>query len=806
MPRCADPPGDKRDGGGMFRGRGVRRQLLISLSLMAVVFVGLFLPLADHLISNQFEKFQIDEAQDEARRLERLLLDRVDRLRTSACDYADWGQTVDYVQGKAPAYIEENLSSGGLISLDTDYIFIVDRTLSVRYFAGTSEYAGQSPGDDDVLQPLPTSRLTPLLSDPRIRSILEQPGGTSLIMRVGERWHLLGACPITYPGTSVDKPSYGILGFAAELSPQRIELIGNLVGVPFSLYDAARMSQLARLEDGGDVVMYRVIADSNGGPMVGLEIRYPQPLGEQIRMTRRLFLSTALGIFFIGGLLIWLLVNRGVVARLERMDRQLGELANGEQKTLPVTRYDDEVDRLAQGFNRLYTELHAVNQTWRHEALHDPLTGLGNRAQLLRQIETHLGEHSNHRLLGLLLLDLDGFKTVNDIYGHAVGDRVLKRVAACLLEALPKKTPCFRLGGDEFAVLVEGYEETDVHALAAHLNALLRSSNFAENVGTLLSVSIGIAWAPEDRSTMVASELMQRADIALYSIKRRSRDGYAIFDDSMLTKMQYQSDIQRSLREAISQGLIEIWFQPIVSARDHRVLRFEVLARWRHETLGPVAPTEFVAVAEQFHMAAALDLAVLRKGLSALPSLRAFAPEVGLSVNVSAQSLLDSEYARQVERLLCEHGLCGEDLILEVTETTLTQNEDALLAPIAALHALGIRIELDDFGVGHSSLGRLAQLQPHGIKLDGSFVRNLNNGGDRVCRAVIEMARQLGIEVTAECVETEAESNFFVNAGCDAMQGYLYSRPQPLVKCLTWLSEQSPQPHDAYEAAGIART
>jgi diguanylate cyclase (GGDEF)-like protein len=534
--------------------------------------------------------------------------------------------------------------------------------------------------------------------------------------------------------------------------------------------------------------------------MVGLNIRYPQPLGEQIRMTRRLFLSAALGIFLIGGVLIWLLVDRGVIARLEGMDRQLGDIASGEQKVLPVTHRNDEVDRLALGFNRLYTELHAINQTWRHEALHDPLTGLGNRVQLLRQIETLLGERSNQRPLGLLLLDLDGFKTVNDIYGHAVGDRVLKRVATCLVEALPKQTPCFRLGGDEFAVLVEGYKQTDVHTLAAHLNALLRSSNFAENVGTLLSVSIGIAWAPEDRSTMVPSELMQRADIALYSIKRRSRDGYAIFDDSMLKTMQYHSDIQRSLREAIDQDRIDTWFQPIVSTQDHRVLRFEVLARWQHQTLGWVAPSEFVAVAEQFHIAAALDLAVLRKGLSALPSLRAFAPEVGLSVNVSAQSLLDSEYPRQVERLLCEHGLCGEDLILEVTETTLTQNEDALLAPIAVLHALGIRIELDDFGVGHSSLGRLAQLQPHGIKLDGSFVRNLDNGGDRVCRAVIEMARQLGIEVTAECVETEAESDVLVAAGCDAMQGYLFSRPQSLAACLSWLSEQSARQHDVRPA------
>jgi diguanylate cyclase (GGDEF)-like protein len=785
----------------MVGGRSIRRQLLISLSLMAVVFISIFLPLTDRLISHQFEKFQIDEAQDEARRLERVLVDRGQRLRASAFDYADWGQTVDYVQGKAPTYIEENISTSALVSLDTDYIFIVDRALSVRYYAGVPEYAGQP--DSEVLQPLPASELTPLLSDPRIRSVLDQPGGRSLIIRVGERWHLVAACPIAYPGASANKPSYGILGFAAELSPQRIERISSLIGVPFALSTPTAMPQHARLEDSGDVVMYRVVADTNGRPMVGLDIRYPQPLADQIRMTRQLLLSAALGIFVIGGILIWLLVDRGVILRLERMDTQLNAIASGEQQSLPITRNDDEVDRLAAGFNRLYNELHAVNQTWRHEALHDPLTGLGNRAQLLRQIEHHLAEPPDRRLLGLLLLDLDGFKTVNDIYGHAVGDRVLKRVAACLLEALPKHTPCFRLGGDEFAVLVDGRTESDVHALASHLNAILRSSNFAENVGTLLSVSIGIAWAPEDRTTIVPSELMQRADIALYSIKRRTRDGYAIFDDSMLQSMQHQSDIQGSLRQAIDQNAIEAWFQPIVSARDRRPLRFEVLARWRHETLGWVAPSEFIPVAEQFHMAAALDLDVLQKGLVALPSLRAFAPQIGLSVNVSAQSLLDCEYPNHVERLLAEHGLCGDDLILEVTETTLTQNEDALLAPIAALHALGIRIELDDFGVGHSSLGRLAQLQPHGIKLDGSFVHNLHNGGDRVCRAVIGMARQLGIQVTAECVESEAEASFLEASGCDALQGFLFSRPMPFNDILTWLSERPASNRDSADIANV---
>lgn len=769
---------------------GVRRQLLISMSLMAVVVVGIAWPLSSWLIDRSFGTFEIGKAEDDADRLQILITQRADRMRTVAVDYARWTEAVDYIQDRNPDFIAENIGSEALINFDADYTFITDSRLKTRYLAGTAQYTnpGSTGGD---LRPLPPEHVATLISDPRIRAQLTQRDGNGFLFQDGDHWSLVGIATISYPDNKPDADSYGLIGFVSELTPARIQAIESIAKAPFSLHAPALHPEGSVLDD-GNVVTHRILRDARGMPMAILNIHSARPLAEQAYVAQRALLAITLGIFLSGSFLVWLLVDRGVIVRLERMDKLLNAIANGTQNTaLPVTRHDDEVDRLAQGFNRLYSELHAVNQTWRHEALHDPLTGLGNRAQLLRQIESHLDESSNQRLLGLLLLDLDGFKTVNDIYGHAVGDHVLKRVASCLREALPKKTPCFRLGGDEFAVLVEGYAEPDVHALAANLNTLLRSSNFAENIGTLVSVSIGIAWAPAERRTMVPSELMQRADIALYSIKRSSGDGYAIFNDSMLRTMQHQSDIQRSLREAIDQGGIETWFQPIVSAQDRQILRFEVLARWQHETIGWVPPTEFVAVAEQFHIAVALDLAVLRKGLSSLPSLRAFAPEVGLSVNVSAQSLLDSEYPRQVERLIAEYGLCGADLILEVTETTLTQNEDALLAPITALHALGIRIELDDFGVGHSSLGRLAQLQPHGIKLDGSFVHNLHNGGDRVCRAVIGMAQQLGIQVTAECVERPTEADFLEAAGCNALQGYLFSHPLSLVETLTWLSEQS---------------
>jgi sensor domain CHASE-containing protein len=189
----------------MLNRGGVRRQLLVSLSLMAVVFVSLYLPLTDRLISKQFENFEINEAQDEARRLELLLNERLGHMRTSAIDYADWTPAADYALGKPTNFIEDNFFTDVFVNLDNDYVFIVDRTLSVRYLAATPTYAGQPASE--ALQPLPISHVAPLLADPRMRRLLDKPGGIGLIVRIGERWHMVGASPITTPGPPPLDPS-----------------------------------------------------------------------------------------------------------------------------------------------------------------------------------------------------------------------------------------------------------------------------------------------------------------------------------------------------------------------------------------------------------------------------------------------------------------------------------------------------------------------------------------------------------------------------------------------------------------------
>ncbi|MFZ5636093.1 MAG: putative bifunctional diguanylate cyclase/phosphodiesterase [Pseudomonadota bacterium] len=768
-----------------MRTRSIRSRLLYSLVMAAGLVALVSLPLSNWLIGREFDAFVADKAEGEATRLELLLQERFGRLRANAIDYADWGSTAEYIEGANPTYLEENLYPAVLRNFDADFVFIVDRNASIRYLAGTPEYARQQ--DDSALHPLPPELIAPILNAPKVRTLLQRADGAGVLLRLDGRWHLVGASSVSHPGGPANRPVYGIMGFVSELDDARIARIRALAGVPFALAPTnPRGNHLHRID--GDMVMHRTLRDESGTPLAGLDIRYPQPLAEQIATTRRQMLLLILGIFLIGAATIWLLVERTVISRLERAHADLERIAEGTLQAMPVRSRPDEVDNLASGINQLHDELRRTNAAWRHEALHDALTGLGNRSQLLSRLESALATRG--RCIGLMLIDLDGFKTVNDLFGHAVGDQVLRSVAERLRDSLPDDARCFRLGGDEFAVMTVGHELPGVKALAHTLNATVRADDSIGPAHALLSASIGmVVLSPDDRS-LSSGELLQRADIALYSIKRRTRNGFAVFDDSMMEAMQRYNLTLRLLREALQAAKIQVWFQPILSAADGRVLSFEALARWHDARLGDVPPMRFVAIAEENSLGSALDRVVLEKAVAGLLELRTIAPEVALSVNASVQSLLDPAYIHLVPQVLARAGLGGDALRLEITESAMAANEDILSRQLELLRGGDVRIELDDFGTGHSSLGRLAKLQPRGIKLDRSFVRHRREGGDRVCRAIIGLAQELDVDVIAEGIETEEDAEFLRAAGCDALQGYLFSTPRPLEEIKIWLRER----------------
>ncbi|WP_295430883.1 EAL domain-containing protein [uncultured Thiodictyon sp.] len=416
----------------------------------------------------------------------------------------------------------------------------------------------------------------------------------------------------------------------------------------------------------------------------------------------------------------------------------------------------------------------------RHDALYDHLTGLHNRTWLQARLERMLrgGGGARRLSLAVLFIDLDRFKTINDTLGHEAGDALLIAVAARLRAELRAEDGLVRLGGDEFVVLVtEGRRAAD---LAARLISALGRPFLLGNQEVQTGASIGIAHAgPDYRS---ADEVLRDADIAMYQAKDQGKGRFQVFDHGMRERIVSRLEMEKALGHALSTDQLTLVYQPIVSMEGYRLEGFEALARWVHPGLGPIPPDQFVAMAEESNLIIPLGRWAFSKvcrRLRTWQSLIAPGAPLRIAVNFSPRQLFDEDLIDAIPRILDDHGVSGERLVIEVTETAILDETQAAARVLERLRALGIRVHLDDFGTGYSSLSHLAGLPIDAIKIDRSFVNEIETSERKrvMLHGIILLARQLGITTIAEGVETAGQAGILLAEGCDYCQGYLVSYP-----------------------------
>ena len=412
-----------------------------------------------------------------------------------------------------------------------------------------------------------------------------------------------------------------------------------------------------------------------------------------------------------------------------------------------------------------------------HEASHDSLTGLSNRDRLQTQLEHTFAtaRRTASSGPGLVLLDLDHFKDINDTLGHPVGDKLLQQVAERLVLALGDDEFASRLGGDEFAVVVDGdlaATQTVAQALLASLEAPMRVGE----VELLVRASAGVAVDPEHGDD--AEALMKNADIALYQAKLdrdRISTYSAEYDVNTLERLQLLAD----LRIALDNGQLDVAYQPQVSLISRRIVGLEALIRWQHPTRGAVPPESFIPLAENSGLIAELTAFVLDAALGQLAALRAAGHELRMAVNLSARHLSDLALPRQVAEALARHGIPPAMLVLEVTETGILADPARVDAVIGTLRELGVAIAVDDYGTGHASLSYLKTLEVDELKIDKSFVVDMGRDTHDfiIVRSTIALALDLGLRVIAEGIEDEQTAVALRDLGCDVGQGYHLGRP-----------------------------
>ena len=444
----------------------------------------------------------------------------------------------------------------------------------------------------------------------------------------------------------------------------------------------------------------------------------------------------------------------------------------------------------SQRLDRLRLEVAARE----YQALHDSLTGLANRTLFGHVLAAALEERAADRCVGVVIMDLDGFRDINDTLGHHTGDAVLDAVAARVTAALGRTRPAARLGGDEFAFIVPGAAGVDeICAVASDLRDAVSHPVAVDGMALEVRASLGVAVAPADGTDVPT--LLRRADAAMYAAKA-ARTGLAIYNWDIDERAKRRLMLTNELRRAVEGRQLEIWYQPLARLATGEVTGMEALLRWRHPDHGAIAPVEFIPVAEQSGMIEPLTWWVLESALGELAAWRRAGYELTMAVNVSARSLTGRELPVRLEELLRRIGIPAGDLTLEITESLMMTEPDRALPVLDDLDRLGVRIAIDDFGTGYSSLSRLRRLPVHTVKVDRSFVMSMHRdeGDDAIVRATIELARNMGHEVIAEGVERQDTWDRLGGLGCHLAQGHLLAPAMPIDICRSWLtSRQTPR-------------
>ena len=422
------------------------------------------------------------------------------------------------------------------------------------------------------------------------------------------------------------------------------------------------------------------------------------------------------------------------------------------------------------------TERSKVEQHIAHLAHHDSLTGLPNRALFHQRMTEGLAEVARSgEPMALLCLDLDHFKSVNDTLGHPVGDVLLGMVARRLLSAVEGHGMVARLGGDEFAILLHGADLARAEELARRLVRLMSDPFVVEEHLINSGISIGIALAPEDATG--GDHLMKCADLALYRAKFEGRGMFRFFEPDMSLRLEARRSLELDLRKALQADEFHLVFQPQVGSRDLRLLGFETLLRWNRPGHGPVSPCDFIPLAEETGLIIALGEWVLARACAAATR---WPDAVQVAVNLSPVQFKDRSLVAVVRRALRETGLPANRLELEITEAVLLQNDELTIAMLHELRDMGVRIAMDDFGIGYSSLSYLRSFPFDKIKIDRSFIADIDTNRDNaaIVRAMADLGASLRIETTAEGIETAEQLAVARNCGCTQVQGYLVSPPR----------------------------
>ncbi len=753
------------------RGWSLRSRILVTLCLLlaAVGTIG-------HLVTSSLlaRSAAVFEARDAAARFDRMLLgvtQSVGAMVTVVSDNAVWDDTFAHLQRFDAKYISTNFTPAAMHNLDVD---------QVVFIAASGKFHSALDVSMDDVRPLGAdSRLVQEVQ----RSLAALPDAAKQGKGYMLRW--VGSAPVAMAFSAVRRSDAGpqVAGWMVMVRDltQAAGSLEKAVGIKpvFAIDDVALQYERAmRLPDSvGDSTVYLKAA-------LAPVLQAQSALGNTLSIVNNVALVVIAIVLSVSLLEVLVLRRLTLFANLARGSRAQ---EGGKPVEWPVAG-SDELDELAMSLNAMVQERRIGELKLRQEARTDALTGLGNRRNLLESMEQVFAmlRRGQEMDITLLLLDLDGFKHINDSLGHEVGDAMLVWVSRQIELTIRDTDLPVRLGGDEFAIfsfMPKGQQDAEVFATRV-LAAVCQPFAY-KGQDLTVSASMGVVTPQATESVELA---IRNADIAMYAAKDLGKNRYQVFTDTMHAHVMGRMELEQSLRRAIEEQSFEIWFQPIVDAASGKAVMVEALARLRIN--GKFCPPDrFIALAEEAGLIGAIGQQLAQKAFSGLARLHRHHPGLVLNLNLSAHQLMDPSLLAFLTSTLKHCGVAVQYVHLELTETAVAQDDKVLHQRLEQLADAGFHLHLDDFGTGQSSLHRVQQLPFGSLKLDKSFVDLLLKGVETIPRIMLSLAKDLNMRVIAEGVETREQVVMLQGMGYSLMQGYVFAKPMPEDQLLLWLQD-----------------
>jgi diguanylate cyclase (GGDEF)-like protein len=767
--------------GGQFLSLRIRTLLVVTCTLLSL-FVGLYWASSSILLKgfSALEQHEAAQQIDQAQSTVNVLLEA---LALHAQDWAHWDDTYAYIENGNVDYVRSNLPAETFSELDVDLFLYFSRNGTV--FSGF-----QYSADHSVVRPSDKCVSDIMQNHQFVQTAEGNPPLNGVMLVEGRPMLVTAASVLTSEG---EGPCRGTLLVGRYLTEARLLPVARPAGLSLSLVSAQLLPQLSvdsptmvRVEGEDIVAGYALLSDGHGRRVAILRVdasRWIFNQGKKSQYYLMLNLVAAGALFVV---LLLILLHRLILSRLARLGKGVAMIReDGDLSIRLPVEGKDELECLAAIINETLETLQKTQHALRHDALHDPLTGLANRLLFFHKVNEAMENQLKdpQAAFAMLLIDIDHFKLINDSFGHGAGDELLMLAAERLCRFFRSGDTVARLGGDEFAVLLDPLKD--------EVDALHRAQDFLSSLqepvswnGHLLhlSASIGVAVCRRHDPTLEQSpgQLLRDADTAMYHAKREGRNCVALFDESMGEEVKSYLTLQNDLRGAAGRGELRVCYQPIFLLDTGKLYGFEALVRWEHPALGLLSPNRFIPLAESGGFMAEIDTWVFREASQCLRRWQEHFPfesPLHVSVNLSCTHAQLLDVIPELCRILSTTGLDGRHVGLEITESAMVVAKQDFVEQLHDLKACGVRLYLDDFGTGYSSLSRLHRLPIDVLKVDRSFITELETGDGEIVRTIMTLAHGLGMQVVAEGIESQEQLSKLQNYGCDFGQGYLYSKP-----------------------------